>query len=241
MRSPGPEGNDACAETAARKGDTVTTAIIGVGNIGNPLARHLVGGGQSVVLAAKDEARAEALAQELGPRARAASVEDAIASTDVVVFAVWLDTIKELIAKDARLLEDKVVVDPSNPLGFDENGQMIRTLPEGQSSGSVVAALLPAGAHYVKAFGTLGADALASAANREPRQAVLFYATDDNAAATTIEGLIRAAGFEPLKAGGVADAGRIEMPGGDLHQFGLNGAVLDLDEGRAAIAKGVPA
>jgi predicted dinucleotide-binding enzyme len=220
----------------------VTTAIIGVGNIGGALARHLVGGGESVVLAAKDESRAEALARELGPLARAASVEDAIADADVVVFAVWLDTIKELIAKDARLLDGKVVVDPSNPLGFDESGQMIRTLPEGQSSGSVVAALLPAGVHYVKAFGTLVADSLASAANRAPRRAVLFYATDDDAAATTIEGLIRAAGFEPLKAGGLADAGRLEMPGGDLHQGGgLDGQLLDLDQARAAVAAEVPA
>ncbi len=46
--------------------------------------------------------------------------------------------------------------------GFDcPAGQMTRTLPERQSAGSVVAALLPAGAHYVKAFGTLPADALA--------------------------------------------------------------------------------
>jgi predicted dinucleotide-binding enzyme len=65
---------------------------------------------------------------------------------------------------------------------------------------------------------------------------VLFYATDDDTAATTIERLIRAAGFEPLKAGGVADAGRIEAPGGDLHQFGLNGGLVDLDQARAAIA-----
>ena len=166
-------------------------------------------------LAAKDESRAEALAQQLGPLARAASVEDAIDGADVVVFAVWLDTIRELIAKHARLLEDKVVIDPSNPLGFDEGGQMIRTLPEGQSSGSAVASLLPAGAHYVKAFGTLVADALASGANREPRRAVLFYATDDDVAATMIERLIRAAGFEPLKAGGLADAGRLEVPGGE--------------------------
>src|SRR2546430_14528529 len=107
---------------------------------------------------------------------------------------------------------------------------MIRTLPEGQSSGSVVAALLPAGAHYVKAFGTLGADSLASAANREPRRAVLLYATDDDAAAAGIERLISAAGFDPLKVGGVADAGRIEGPGGDLHQGGgLNRPHLDLD------------
>jgi predicted dinucleotide-binding enzyme len=218
----------------------LTTAIIGVGNIGSAVARHLVGSDEPVVLAAKDGSRAQSLANELGPLARAASVEDAIAGADVVVFAVWLDTIKELIARDAPLLEDKVVVDPSNPLGFDESGQMIRTLPEGQSAGSVVAALLPAGAHYVKAFGTLDAATLAGAAKREPR-AVLFYATDDGAAATTIERLIRAAGFEPLKAGSVADAGRIEMPGGDLHQFGLNGALLGLDEARAAVASEVPA
>ena len=219
----------------------MATAIIGTGNIGGTLARHLVRGGEPVVLAAKDEANASALAQELGELARAASVEEAIAEADVVVFAVWLDTIKELIAKDWGLLEDRVVVDPSNPLGFDENGQMLRTLPEGRSSGSVVAALLPRGAHYVKAFGTLGADALASAANREPRRAVLFFATDDDAAATTVERLIRAAGFEPLKAGGLVDAGRIEMPGGDLHQAGLNGALLDLDEARAAVATEVSA
>jgi hypothetical protein len=31
------------------------------------------------------------------------------------------------------------------------------------------------------------------------------------------------------------------MPGGDLHQFGLNGALLDLDEARAAIAAELPA
>src|SRR4029077_14464036 len=132
--------------------------------------------------------------------------------------------------------ETTTVVSPPTPPGLHEPGQMPRPLPEGQSSGSVVAALLPAGAHYVKAFGTLAAESLASAANREPQSAVLLYATDDDAAATTIERLIHAAGFEPLKAGGVADAGRVEMPGGDLHQAGRNGALLDLDEARSAVA-----
>ncbi len=228
-------------EPAAGKGAGSTTAIVGVGNIGGALARHLVAGGEPVVLAAKDESRAEALADELGPLARAASVEGAVAGADAIVFALWLDTIKELIPQHARLLKNKVVVDPSNPVAFDETGQVTRTLPARQSAGSVVAALLPAGAHYVKAFGTLGADALAKGAYREPRRAVLFYATDDDAAATTIERLIRAAGFDPFKAGGVADAGRIEAPGGDLHQFGLNGELVDLDQARAAVAAEPPA
>jgi 8-hydroxy-5-deazaflavin:NADPH oxidoreductase len=213
-----------------------TTAIVGVGNIGSALARLLVGGDEPVLLASKDETRARALADELGPLARAASVETAIAGADAVVLALWLDTIKDLVPQHARLLEDKVVIDPSNPVAFDATGQMTRTLPDRLSAGSVVAALLPASAHYVKAFGTLSADTLAASAHRAPRRAVLFYATDDDAAAPTIERLIRAAGFDPLKAGGIADARRIEGPGGDLHQFGLNGELVDLDQARAALA-----
>jgi predicted dinucleotide-binding enzyme len=214
----------------------MTTAIIGVGNIGGAVARNLVQGGESVVLAAKDDQHAAKVAGELGERARSASVGDAIAQADAVVLAVWLDTIKELVPAHADALTGKVVIDPSNPIGF-ENGQVMRTLPEDQSAGSVVASLLPSGAHYVKAFGTLGAASLASAANRSPRRAVLFYATDDDVAAGSVEELIAAAGFDPVRAGGVDDARRIEVPGGDLHeQGGLGGKLVDVDEARAAIA-----
>jgi predicted dinucleotide-binding enzyme len=214
----------------------MTTAIIGVGNLGGTVARHLVSGGESVVLAAKDEGHARALADELGPNASTASVDEAIAGADVVVLATWLDQTRELVPARTRLLEGKVVVDPSNPIGFDENGQMLRTLPQGEAAGSIVAGLLPESAHYVKAFGTLGADQLATSANREPR-VVLFYATDDDAAEATAQRLIREAGFEPLKVGGVSDAGRIEGPDGELQ-----GRIFDLDEARATIAtKGVKA
>jgi len=209
----------------------LSTAIIGVGNLGGTVARQLVDGGESVVLAAADEAHAMALADELGSNASAASIEDAIAAGDAVIFAVWLDQGRELIPQISQQLEGKIVIDPSNAIGFDENGQMFRTLPEGQSSGSVVAGLLPAGAHYVKAFGSLGAvEQLATGANHEPR-IVLFYATDDDTAEATAQRLIRAAGFEPLKVGGVSDAGRMEGPDGDLQ-----GRIFDLDEARATIA-----
>src|SRR3984957_14494464 len=213
----------------------MTTAIVGVGNIGSAVARHLVAGGEPVVLTAKDESGPQALAEELVPLARAASLEDAISGADTVLLAVWLDTMRELIPAYANLLKDKAVINRSNRIGFDASGQMMRSLPEGESSGSVVAALLPAGTHYVKAFGSLGADALAASANRDPR-AVLFYATDDDAAEKTIGRLIRAAGFEPWKAGGVASAGRIEAPGGDLHQYGFNGEVVDINRARSATA-----
>lgn len=220
----------------------MTTAVIGVGSIGSAVARHLVRGGEPVVLAAREQAHADERAQELGDGARAASVAEAIADADVVVLAVWLDTMRELIPQHAELLDGTVVVDPSNPIGFDAGGQVVRTLPEDQSAAAVAAALLPAGAHYAKAFGSLGAPSLASAAGRTPDRAVLFYATDDGTAEEAVQRLITVAGFAPLAVGGVRDARRIEVPGGDLHENGgLGGRLLTLEEARAALAaSGVP-
>jgi 8-hydroxy-5-deazaflavin:NADPH oxidoreductase len=213
----------------------MTTAIIGVGNVGGALARHLARGGEPVVLAARDESAAAGLAAELGSLASAASVSEAIEAADVIVLAVWFDALKQIITDYAGLLDGKIVADPSNPLGINADGTLFRTLPDGQSQGSLVAAMLPAGAHYVKAFGTLDAGSLASSANRAPRRAVLFYATDDDRAGAAIERLITVAGFDPVRAGSLSEAGRIEMPGGDLHLATL-GRLLDADEARSAVA-----
>ena len=118
----------------------------------------------------------------------------------------------------AGSLADKVVVVPSNPVGLDAQGNVVRLLPEGQSSGKVVAGWLPAGAHLAMAFGTMSADLLESASNRSPEPAVLFYATDDDRAGEEVERLIRTAGFEPVKAGGIEQSGRLEVDG-DLHDL----------------------
>ena len=66
------------------------------------------------------------------------------------------------------------------------------------------------------AFGTLPADVFESSSNRSPEPAVLFYATDDDRAGGEVGRLIRMAGFEPVRAGGIEQSGRLEV-GGDLH------------------------
>jgi hypothetical protein len=128
-----------------------------------------------------------------------------------------------------------VVIDPTNPVDVDEKGQLFRVLPDGQFAGPIVAGLLPPGASYVKAFGTLApaTTVLAAGANREPKRAVLFYATSDDEAAKRAEELIRTAGYDPLKIGEAADAGRIEALGGDL----FTGELVDLDTARAALKR----
>lgn len=213
----------------------MTTAIIGVGNIGGRLARLLVNGGERVVLAAQSESDAVAAAKELGPLARGAPPKEAIAAADVVVFATFLDAMKGLIRDYRDLLSGKVVVDPSNPVKPDGKGGLVPAVPEGQSAGEVVNGLLPPGAHYVKAFGTMSAPSLGASANRSPHRVVLFFATDDDIARAAVERLISAAGFDPVQAGGVKDVKRLEFPDGDLHEGGgLHGKLLDADEARAA-------
>ena len=212
----------------------MSTAIIGVGNIGSAVAEHLVAGGERVVLAATEQP--ETLARQLGDRASSASVSDAITAADVVIFAVMFATTQQLIGQHRSELGGKVVVDPSNPIAVDATGTFSRTLPDGVSSGSVIAGLVPPDAHFVKAFGTLSAESLRTESNRGPTRAALFYATDDDQAQAAIERLITAAGFDPVKAGGVDAAIRIEMFG-DLHQNGgLNGRLVDAREARAAVA-----
>jgi predicted dinucleotide-binding enzyme len=213
----------------------MTTAIMGVGTIGTAVARNLVRGGERVVLANRDKSKADKLAAELGDLASSAEVGDAIAQSDVIVLALWLDVMKFFIPEFDGKLVGKIVVDPSNPVGPDGKGGFKKTIPADQSSGQIIAHLLPNGAKFVKAFGTLGADSLASASRRVPKRAVLFYATDDAGAGETVARLITAAGFDPVKVGGVDQSIRIEV-GGDLAQFGgLNGKLLTAAEAEAFI------
>jgi 8-hydroxy-5-deazaflavin:NADPH oxidoreductase len=214
----------------------MATAVIGLGNIGKVVARELARGGEPVVLASRHESDAAALADEIGAQASAGTVAEAIAEADVILLAVWFDVMKELIEQHREALSGKVVIDPSNPVAFGENGEVGRTLPDGVSSGSVIAGLLPPGAHFVKAFGTLLASSLASGANRDPKRAVLFYATDDDIAAAAVERLISAAGFDPVKAGGLEASLPIESFGELAEMGGLNGKLLDRDEAKAAVA-----
>jgi predicted dinucleotide-binding enzyme len=197
----------------------MTTAIIGTGGIGSAIARQLASGGETLRLSSADPASAETLAAQIG-RAAVVAVDnrDAVQGADAVVLALRFTVLKGVIDEIADPLTGKLVVVPSNPLTIDAHGNLARVLPEGQSSGKVVARWLPAGARLAMAFGSMSADLFESASNRSPEPAVLFYATDDDRAGGEVERLIRAAGFEPVKAGGLEQSGRLEV-GGDLHDL----------------------
>ena len=197
----------------------MTTAIIGTGGIGSVIARQLASGGEALRLSSADNASARTLAAQIGRAAVvAAGNRDALRDAGAIVLALRFTVLKSVIDEIAEPLTGKLVVVPSNPLTTDAHGNVARVLPEGQSSGKVVTRWLPAGARLAMAFGTLSADVFESAAHRSPEPAVLFYATDDDRADKEVERLIRTAGFEPVKVGGIEQSGRLEV-GGDLHDL----------------------
>lgn len=212
----------------------MSTAIIGLGNIGSRLAKNLTAGGEKIIVAAKTLTKAQELASELGSNAEAMPVADAIAKADVIILAIYFDAIKQLISTYQRALAGKIVVDPSNPIAPDGKGGFKKTIPAEQSSGQLISTLLPDGAQLVKAFGTLGAESLASGANRTPERAVLFYATDYPKAGDIVAKLITASGFSPVSVGGIDQSIRIEV-GGDLHEFGKLGKLVSVKEAEPLI------
>jgi len=197
----------------------MTTAIIGTGGIGSAIARLLASGGETLRLSSADSESARTLAAQIGRAAvAAAGNRDAVQGADAVVLALRFTVLKGVIDEIAGPLAGKLVVVPSNPLTIDARGNVSRVLPEGQSSGEVVAGWLPAGARLAMAFGSMSAGLFESSSNRSPEPAVLFYATDDDRAGAEVERLIRTAGFEPVRAGGIEQSGRLEV-GGDLHDL----------------------
>ena len=211
-----------------------TVAIIGTGNIGSTLAADFAAGGQALLLAGRDQEATRKLAAGLGGHAEAVSIDEAVERAGVLVVAVWLDDFRQFIAQYGQQLAGKVIVDPSNPVGPDGEGGYRKVIGEQESSGQILAGLLPAGARLVKAFGTLSAPSLAAAARQEPDRVVLFYAADDDAAGDLVADLIRAAGFEPVRVGGLDQSIRIEMFG-DLHEYGALGRVVTRSEALKAI------
>ncbi len=197
----------------------MTTAVIGIGTLGSVIARLLASGGDTLRLSSADNESARTLAAEIGTAAVVAGDNrDALQGADAVVLALRFTALTGVIDEIADRLTDKLVVVPSNPLGTDAQGNVSRLLPKGQASGEVLAGWLPAGTRLAMAFGTLSADIFESSSKRSPEPVVLFYATNEDRAGEEVERLIRTAGFEPVKAGGLQQSGRLEV-GGDLHDL----------------------
>jgi predicted dinucleotide-binding enzyme len=209
-------------------------AIIGLGNIGKSVAHNLIKGNHPIMLASRDMEKSQALAKELGSQAEAKEIADAITEADVIIPAIYFNSLKEFFKTYSAELEGKVILDVSNPIAPDGNGGFKKIIGESESAAKILIDFIPGSAKLIKAFGTLGAASLSGEAFSEPDQKVLFYASDSINSNAKVEELITNSGFVPLHIGGLDNAIRIEVFG-DLHQFGALGKTVTLTEAKNEI------
>lgn len=184
-------------------------AILGSGRIGAVAARLFVGAGHEVAIAnSRGPESLRALINELGPKARAMTKEEATRFGDIVLLAVpWH---MEDALPTAELLRNKIVIDAMNPYdpagGFFDLG--------GSTSSEIVLERMP-GARLVKGFNTIYYEHLATRGNHtvpeEDRHAI-YIAGDDASAKEIVAGLIRDIGFAPVDTGSLQAGGRMQQP-----------------------------
>src|SRR4051812_24803713 len=129
--------------------------IIGSGNIGSTLARHLIALGHQVSIAnSRGPASLAALAAEIG--VTAATVEQAVHAQDVVIIAVPEKAVPQL-SRDILAATSAVVVDTGNY--YPSRDGCIAEIEGGLTDSQWVARVL--GCPVVKAFNNIVATSLA--------------------------------------------------------------------------------
>jgi predicted dinucleotide-binding enzyme len=180
--------------------------IVGAGRIGGNCAVQLARGGHEVKLSfARDTAKLDALAKEIGDRASVGTPAEAAEFGEIVILSVPWDAIG-LALSEAGSLGGKIVIDTTNQYGSES------IPPDGQTAAQWNASRMP-GARYTKSFNTLTSSFQAEAAFRpEADRAVQWVCGDDEDAKSVVMDLIADAGYTPVDLGGTANAAVMEMP-----------------------------
>lgn len=195
---------------------TRSFGIIGAGNIGQSIARHLARAGYPVSISnSRGVGSLTELVTKLGKGVKAAGAADA-AKADIVILAIpW---------KDSPALSP--LTDWNGKLVIDAMNHFVTYFPDfqladlgDQTSSEVVQTYVP-GARVVKAFNTLSSKIL----DNDPKEAngrrVLFVSGDDAEGKKEVMDMIKAIGFAPVDLGSLSAGGRLQQAKGSL--AGLN-------------------
>ena len=206
-----------------------TIGIVGAGNVGSTVARKALASGYQVVLAnAQGPESLKDLVAELGDRARAATVEQAVQEAHLVFVSVPIDHYTDLPPEP---FAGKIVIDTGNYLPA-WNGHIAALDDESTTTSELLQAHLVS-ARVVKAFNNLAApDLLADGLpSGTPDRRALAVASDDEAAKAQVSGLIDAFGFDVVDAGPLSEGWRYQR---DLQAYGVR---RNLEQMRGAFAQ----
>ena len=198
--------------------------IVGAGKVGGGLGKLWVRAGHEVFFSSRHPNRLKALVEEAGSGAYSGTVADAAFFGEIILFSPNFWGLDDAL-KAAGPLKGKTVVDVTNPLEWNPNDRMVRSLPWSTTAGEELAKKLP-DAQVVKAFSTIPASFIPHAFFRpaQLQRLVVFYCGDHRLSKVAVDRLIADSGFVGLDAGSLRLARELEAPG-RLYRAGLVGIV----------------
>lgn len=211
-----------------------TFGIIGAGHIGSQVARAAIGVGHDVVIAnSRGPETLDTLIAELGPRARAATPEEAGAAGDVVVVTVPLRALDKLPVEP---LAGKIVLDTNNYY-FERDGR-IPELDRGETTTSEMVQKHLATSKVAKAFNHIRAADITTdgVPAGTPNRRALATASDSTDAADFVAAFYDELGFDTVNVGPLSESWRVER---DRPAYGKRQNAEEL-EANVSIANRLP-
>jgi predicted dinucleotide-binding enzyme len=185
-----------------------TLGIIGSGSLGGAVARLAVDAGIEVVLSnSRGPESLRGLTARLGPRARAATPEQAAEAGDWTVVAVPFSAVSHL---PADALAGKIVIDANNYYRA-RDGVIAELLSGSLAAGELFQRSLPR-ARTVKTFSTIYFEHLIALARPtgSPDRSALPLMGDDKDAKASVATLLDRLGYDTVDAGATAESWRVQ-------------------------------
>ncbi|GAA1906435.1 NAD(P)-binding domain-containing protein [Nocardioides lentus] len=185
-----------------------TVGFIGAGRIGSAVARLAVDAGYDVVLSnSRGPETLADLVADLGPRARAASREEAAEAADALVVTIPLHAVGDV---PVAPLDGTIVLDTNNYYP-DRDGHVAALDEHRATTSGLLQEHLP-GAHVVKVFGTINSEAIVPLArpSGDPERCALPVFGDDADAKARAVALLDRLGYDVHDGGGLDESWRAE-------------------------------
>jgi predicted dinucleotide-binding enzyme len=182
--------------------------FIGSGNIGSTVARLAIAAGHNVVMSnSRGPDTLAGLVADLGPRARAATVDEAADAGDVVVVTIPLRSYRDVPVEPLR---GKVVIDTMNYYP-GRDGRIAELDDESTTTSELLQAHLPE-SRVVKAFNNIFFRHLAALPRPAgaPDRSALPIAGNDTNAKELVTRLLDEIGYDVLDLGPLAEGWRTQ-------------------------------
>lgn len=194
-----------------------TFGIIGAGNIGQTVARHLVKAGYSVILSnSQGPASLKNIIDNIGSGATAGTSADA-ASADIVILALPWSQISSLTTLTDW--KGKTVIDATNHFVSYAPDFKLADLGD-KASSEVVAEYVP-GANIVKSFNTLYFKVLGLDPQEGNGRRVMFVSGNESVSKKEVSEVIASLGFAVIDLGTLAHGSKLQQPGGAVATLNL--------------------